>query len=452
MHPLIPSLGVAALASPMEVGAGRAAQAAEELGRLLAQGGCRVVGLGVIDAPDAAAAAGRKLAEAHVDAVALAAASWFEDYLALDLLEECPVPVLFWSLPGMETGALCGVQQATACLKQLERPFQAVFDPMAKGAGLDRGLVFLRAAALARRLRRARIGLAGQRVPGMSESAASEWALKKAVGPRVVPVDMVKLLEASRAEGDPEAAALWSRVKVSVGTVKVSDEAGRLAAGMTLAIREVVWREGLSGLAFGCYPDFMGWGCLAASLLADEGIPIGCEGDVNGVVGMLMLALLTGRPTHNTDWLEPLADGSVVFSHCGSGSYTLAERPRDIALAPVRLANQGVCSLFPAKPGPVTLVNLVPAGAGYQLAVLEGEALSADMVFPGNPLRVKFQAPVREVMDWIHAEGVGHHWMAGYGQVAAELDDWAALAAGQGLRLTALSPRKRQCLIRQVLL
>ncbi len=434
MKPLTPIVGVAAVSSPLEVGASRAAQAVEDLSRLLAQNGCAVVALGAVDAPDAAAEAGRKLAEAHADAVALAAVSWFEDYLVLDLLEECPAPVLFWALPGMETGALCGVQQASACLKATEQPSAMVFGPVGPGAAGERALRYLRAASLRGRLRRARIGLAGQRVPGMSESAASEWALKKAVGPRVVPVELARLLEAARADGDPEATALWSRVKAAVGAVQVSDEAGRLSAGMALAIREVVAREGLSGLAFGCYPDFMGLACLAASLLADEGIPVGCEGDVNGVVGMLILALLTGRPVHNTDWLEPLPDGSVVFSHCGSGSHALAARREEIVLAPVRLANRGVCSLFTARPGPVTLVNLVPAGEGYQLAILEGEALPAEMVFPGNPLCVKFSLPTWDLMGWIQAEGIGHHWMAGCGHVAEEIGNWAALA-GRGLRL-----------------
>jgi len=67
-----------------------------------------VIELGSIVTADAALAAGRKLAESHVDAVALAPASWFEDYLVLDLIEECNRPVLFWPQPGMETGALCG--------------------------------------------------------------------------------------------------------------------------------------------------------------------------------------------------------------------------------------------------------------------------------------------------------------------------------------------------------
>ena len=58
---------------------------------------------------------------------------------------------------------------------------------------------------------------------------------------------------------------------------------------------------------------------------------LACEGDVNGAVGQLMLTLLTGQPTHNTDWLDPLDDGTVVFTHCGSGSFSLAEQPSDIS-------------------------------------------------------------------------------------------------------------------------
>jgi L-arabinose isomerase len=140
------------------------------------------------------------------------------------------------------------------------------------------------------------------------------------------------------------------------------------------------------------------------------------------------LQALTGQPTHNTDWLDPLPDGSVVFTHCGSGSYALAERRADITLAPVRLACTGVCSLFPARPGPVTLLNLMPAGAGYQMAVMEGEAIHTELVFPGNPLRVRFAQPVERIIDWIHDEGIGHHWMAGYGHVSSELRDLARMA------------------------
>jgi L-fucose isomerase-like protein len=433
MQTLMPRIGVAAVASPMEVGADRAPQAANDLAGLLERHGCEVVRLGSLGAADVAVTGGLRAAEAHVDALALAATSWFEDYLVLDLLEECDTPLLFWSLPGMETGALCGTQQITSYLKQLDKPYSAVFGQVEPGAGLTRAQRFLRAAALRKQLRRARIGLAGLRTRGMTEVAASEFALKKVLGPRMVPVDMVSLLNRAHQATQTETLPIWNRVKDAAGEVQVEEAAGLESAGFYIAIRELIERERLTAFAFGCYPNYMGCACVAASLLADEGTPVGCEGDANGAVAMAMLQMLTGQPTHNTDWLDPLDDGSVVFTHCGSGSYALAERRADITLAPVRLANTGVCLLFPTQPGPVTLVNLLPSGAGYQMAVMEGEAQHTKMVFPGNPLRVQFTRPVEHIIDWIHGEGIGHHWMAGYGHVAGDLRELARII-GPGLR------------------
>jgi L-fucose isomerase-like protein len=431
---LVPRVAVGALCSPLEVGADRAPAAAEELARRLTVAGCEVITLGAVDTPGCSAAAGRRMAEQHVDAVALVATSWFEDYLVLDLWEECRVPVLLWALPGMETGALCGTQQVAACLKQLDVPHRCVYGPAECAVAGRQASTFLRAAALAKQLRRARIGLGGHRVAGMTEVAANEIGLKKALGPRIVPLDMPRLLERARAIPDEDVRSGWESVVARSGCCQVPATDGYEALKFYAAVKELVVEHGLDALSIGCYPYLMGRPCLAASLLADEGIPLGCEGDVNGAVGQLLLTRLTAQPTHNTDWLEPLADGTVVFTHCGSGSFGLAERAAEVTLAPVRLMNQGVCATFPARPGPVTLVSLLPQGDGYQLAVLEGEALSTTMVFPGNPLRVRFPQPTPRLIEWIFAAGIGHHWMAGYGHVAEEIGHWARLC-GPSLRL-----------------
>ena len=57
---------------------------------------------------------------------------------------------------------------------------------------------------------------------------------------------------------------------------------------------------------------------------------------------------------------------------------SLAEKETDIVLDLVRLMDRGVCALFTAKPGPVTLLDLTVTTTGYQCAVLEGEALSTN--------------------------------------------------------------------------
>lgn len=427
-NPLVPRIGVGALSSPLEIGADLAPKAAADLASLLEVAGCEVVPLGQVGDADQAIAGGRLLAENHVDAVAFVTTSWYEDYLAIDLLEYCNVPVLLWSLPGMETGALCGSQQLTCFLKQLGHPYACVYGPLVAGGNLNKAKSFLRAAAVKRVLRQARVGIAGHRVAGMTEVAASEFALKKAVGPRIVPLDLPQLLDRVATMSDDEAKAHWADVTTRAACCNVDDATGLDSMKVYLTVKELIDAEGLSALTVGCYPHLMGRVCLAASLLADQGIPMGCEGDVNGAIAQLLLTQLTGGPTHNTDWLEPLADGSVVMTHCGSGSFDLAENASDITLNAVRLMDQGVCALFPAKPGPVTLLNLIPMGAGYQMAMLQGNAISTDMVFPGNPLRVVFDTPSDHLLEWIHAEGIGHHWMAGYGHVGNTIRQWASLA------------------------
>lgn len=431
---LKPRIGVAALSSPLEVGADRAPKAAEDLATSLSEAGCEVVRLGSVGTPEESVAAGRRLAEEHVDAVAFAVASWFEDYLVLDLLEECALPVLLWPLPGMETGALCGTQQLTAYLKQLETPYASVFGEADDAECLAKALAFLRGAALKARLRRCRVGMAGSHINGMTHTSPNEFMLKKVIGPRLAWLDLPLLLERATGMPEEEARERWASIKGKAGCCEVSDEDGIDSMRVYAAVKEAADREGLSAVTIGCYPHLMGRVCLAASLLADEGIPLACEGDIHGAVGQYLMQLLTGEPTHNTDWLDPMDEESVIFTHCGSGSFSLAEKPGDIRLGSVRLMGQGVCALFTARPGPVTMVNINTQPAGYQCALLEGEALEAEMVFPGNPVRVRFEPPVGDLIEWIHEEGLGHHWMIGYGHVSDEVRAWAKIV-GNGLRL-----------------
>ena len=56
------------------------------------------------------------------------------------------------------------------------------------------------------------------------------------------------------------------------------------------------------------------------------------------------------------------------------------------------------------------------------------------MVFPGNPLRVRFNQPVEELIQWIHEQGISHHWVAGYGHLGAEIRALARIS-GPSFRL-----------------
>jgi L-fucose isomerase-like protein len=269
----------------------------------------------------------------------------------------------------------------------------------------------------------------GHHANGMTDTSPNEFLLKKIIGPRVFWLDLPDILAQVANMPEAKVEKLWKEVRSRAGACKVTNADGLDSMRAYTVLKEIIDKEGLHAISIGCYPHLMGRICLAASLLADENIPIACEGDVHGAIGQIMLQLLTGQATHNTDWLDPVDAESVVFTHCGSGSFSLAEKQNDIRLAPVRLMNQGACALFTAKPGPVTLVNITAHLNGYQCAVLEGEAIPTEMVFPGNPVRVRFDEPVETLLDWIHDTGLGHHWMIGYGHVAAEIQAWSKIVS-----------------------
>lgn len=423
-------LGLTVVCSPLEVGAAQAPQLLDQLEQAFAA--ARLDRLKLVRAPEpvanplSAVKAGRFFYEQRVDAICVLAASWFEDYLVLDLLEECTAPVIAWARPGMETGSLCGTQQLGFMLRQLNQPSCFLFDEVGAPASVARAWDFAAASAIRQQLRRARIGYLGYRVPGMTETTGHELALKKLLGPRVAGIDTHVFLERAARIPATSVTGRWAQVKAEVGRVTSTEEAGIESLKVHAAFQEIIRELGLSAVAVGCYPDLMGKVCLAASLLGEQGIPIACEGDVNGALGMLILTRLTGSPVHNTDLLDPLPqENAIVFSHCGAGAFSLANNLREVTLCPVRLMDRGLCCLFTARPGPVTLLNIVPKLDGYTMAVLYGEAVETDMVFPGNPLRVRFK-DYRRILSWITGEGLGHHWMAVYGDVRRALGDLAA--------------------------
>ena len=120
------------------------------------------------------------------------------------------------------------------------------------------------------------------------------------------------------------------------------------------------------------------------------------------------------EPSLATKWL-PLADENGFILH------------------PVRLAHDGVCIRYSARPGPVTFVNLVGRKGTYRMCAFQGEAVRTSMVFEGNPLKFVMQTPFHRIWRDVARGGFGHHWMTVYAHVAPELDEFCRLVGIQGI-------------------
>lgn len=431
-----PRMGLLGLAGKLEVGFEKAPSLLRRLEVSLGQFGEVVSPRLVLSDAETVREAIRFFRTDEYDLLVVAVATWSEDHHLLDLLEVLPSYVLLWAFPAVDTGSLCGVHQIACVLKELGLPYAAVYGEPEDEAALQEAKTIIRALALRRLLRNVKIGVIGGRIHGMTEIAFDELELKARTGVRLINLSEVELLKRVENADVRGAEKKWQEIKTRVGTVSSSDEAGVEAMRYFLALKSLVDEFDLQGLCVRCYPDFMGKVCLAYSLLAEEGIVCGCEGDAANTIAMKILFELTGEPVHNTDLLYPdPATKTVLFSHCGSGAFSLAPSSACIHLAPVRLMDRGVCALFPSRPGPVTLVNLVGRRGTMRLSTWYGEAVETGMEFPGNPLKVRFATDFVLTNRRILEEGIGHHWMAGYGDVQKELELYCGLS---GIRYIAL--------------
>ena len=437
MAGLKPRLGVCVTMSPLEVGANEAENILREAISYLEKLNLElVVAKDVVCDDKTVAAAMSKFKEKEIDLLCLIEATWSEDYLVTDMLRQIDVPVIIWALPGIHTGSLCGSQQLCSVLKELDMKYKFVYGDIGENKVHQKVLNYSQAVALKRVLKTSRLGLIGYRVKGMTEVTFDELEMMSVFGPRTIHYGIGELKEKMADVSLIDIEHKWNQVKAQVGRIEVDQDEVLHSIKVYLALKEFIKEDKLSGIAIECYPHLMGEVCLAASLLAEEGIVTACEGDMNSALAMFILYQLTGQPIHNTDLLAVYEeDNSIVFSHCGSGGFSLAETKEQIVLSPVRLMNKGCCVLFPAKPGPVTLVNLVGRKGTYRMAIAPGEAISTGMIFPGNPIRVRFKTPIAQILDTIATEGIGHHWMIGYGDVKDTLIDLCDLVSVRSITI-----------------
>ncbi len=424
-----PKVGFVVIRHPLEEGGEHAPRIFSEGVKALQAAGFDVVGAqSFVEDPVSAVAVGRLFYEQRVPVIVLAAATWSADPLVLDLLEESNVPIVTWALPGMNTGSMCGCQQLCYVLKELGRRYRFVYGPMDDASTLRQVSGYVAAANVAAELRKARMGLLGYRIGGMTEVTFDELELKGLLGPRTIHYGLDAVSKAMTQVSETDALGTWRERLGHVKRISVTETEKVQSMRAYLTLRRLARQDGLSGMAVECYPSFMGQFCVAASLLADEDILIGCEGDMNSTVAMLILSRLTDGPVHNTDSLGvDLKEQSIVYSHCGAGSMSLAACPDDIELAHVRLMHEGACVLFCGKPGPVTLVNLVGRRGTYRLGVATGHAISTGMVFAGNPTKVVIEGGAQRHLEAVAREGLGHHWMIGYGDARESLSEFCGL-------------------------
>lgn len=381
----------------------------------------------LVTSAEEAAAAAAQLAAQPLDLLIVFQATFADSTMLMALVERADAPPLLWAVPEAPTGgrlrlnSLCGITLGAHALTRAGRRYATVCAAPDDPAALAQVDAAGRAGRVRRRLRGARIGRVDEHPDGFETCIPHPVALHKRFGVELVQMALEDVFAGARSADPGAVDALTESLR---GRVEGLDEVDRDALRGTLAtyatLRETAVRERLAGYAVRCWPQFFtDLGCAACGalgLLTDDLTPASCEADVNGAVTQLILQEISGEPAFDSDLVSfDTERNTAVLWHCGKAPLSMADpdfQPRATIHSNRRLP---LLLEFPLKPGVVTLARLSEATGEFRLVVGRGEVLPAPISFGGTSGVVRFERPVRDVLDAILAQGLEHHLALTYG-------------------------------------
>ena len=380
--------------------------------------------------PEHVPAAVKALKESDCDLIIATVVSWVEAPLFVSTLRPFyGKPLLFWShttyMEGdtrVTLGALPAAGVLRETLEEMGVPFKFVYG-MPGEPQLEEGiLTYARAAATARALGSARIGLFGYASMGMYTGTIDHTQLRAQVGPEIDHLDQYLIVERFEKITDAEVEALMPRTEGWQCSSAVSETDLRKVLRMYAAIKSLAVEHRFDAVTVKCQYElsrlFGLAPCVPLSMLADEMVT-SCEGDVPLVVSQLILHYLTGDPTSYGD-LHHVTSKGILLGACGFAPMSYAANRPIINKHTALYA--GLLNSSPYKEGTVTLARLAQRRGGFKMHISGGYATEPppfrEVGCPPYPCtQVALDDDVEAFMQNISSQ----HYAIAYGDVREEL-------------------------------
>ena len=163
------------------------------------------------------------------------------------------------------------------------------------------------------------IGILGEPSDWLIASAVDRSAVKKRWGTEFVDIALNEVTAHEADEGEVTALAREFSAKATA-LDGVDDATVRTAARLLPALKAVFRSRRLQAATLRCFSlieQLKTSGCLALSLLNDEGLICGCEGDVPATFSMLLLFALTGEiPFMANPAAVDSENNRLLLAHC----------------------------------------------------------------------------------------------------------------------------------------
>ncbi|MFO7815831.1 MAG: fucose isomerase [Halanaerobiales bacterium] len=171
------------------------------------------------------------------------------------------------------------------------------------------------------KIKNSRLGLIGEPSDWLIDSHINKKGVKESWGVNVIDIPMKEVFEEYKKINEKQAKKLTDKFsKKALSIEEPSSKDLIKASKVYYALKNVVKRYNLNALTIRCFDlvtELETTGCLALSLLNNEGIVAGCEGDVPATVSMMIINNLTGNiPFMANPVSLNTNNNKVKFAHC----------------------------------------------------------------------------------------------------------------------------------------
>jgi len=324
------------------------------------------------------------------DALVICIAGWIPTHAVVKITEQYKhLPIVLWGLCGwiesdgrlVTTADQAGTSALRKTFADLGYKFQYIYDIIGKKTNSKKVADFCVAATAARKLRKARVGMAGYRDMNLYGTLYDGSSLKRVVGPEIETFEMLEMKQRFDALSEEAKKDVVENVIKKWKFLKQPKEEGMmLAAGYYLAVKQLIDERGYDAISL---KDVDGMKKLLGfppapvlSLLSDcakvSTIP---ENDCLGNVTQLMVKYLTGQCGAYLEFYEFFEDRVLA----GVPDYIPAEiTDGETTVMPAAFGelNEGLLNVSKVKEGELTMCRLFTTDGKYYMHMVKGKGIT----------------------------------------------------------------------------
>ncbi|MBO5417272.1 MAG: hypothetical protein J6A50_01550 [Clostridia bacterium] len=384
------------------------------------------------------------LAGQDFDCLVVCIAGWIPTHAVVKVTEQYKhLPMVLWGLCGwIEEGRIVTTadQAGTTALRKtfadLGYKFKYVYDIIGKPSNSGKVADFANAAIAAKKLRSAKVGMAGYRDMNLYGTLYDGGSLKRVVGTEIETFEMLEMKQRFDKITQEEKQAVIDNEMSKWNFLKPAKQEGKeLAAGYYLAVKQLIDERGYGAislkdvdgmkklLGFPPAPIFM----LLSDVAGVSTIP---ENDCLGNVTQLMVKYLTGQCGAYLEFYE-FFENSVI---AGVPDYVPAEiTDGETTVMPAAFGelSEGILNVSKVKTGELTMCRLVYIDGKYYMHLLKGEGKTPPKWEEAGWTQPAPQLPGLEIfledVEKFAQNVMCQHYIISYGDNTAKIKDLCSI-------------------------